>query len=145
MNSIDFLNFAKDIFKKDKPINYRTAINRSYYAAYHVAVNLLEKSNVKIPKSGPGHGEVRKFLGNCGIKALEEAQSKLTNLYSDRIKADYNLANTIVEKKVNALKAILSSENIINTFDQYNSPEKRKKISEGIDIYRQKLKRRPLH
>ena len=139
MDSIDFLNFAKELLKKDKPINYRTAINRSYYAAYHVAVNLLEKSNVRIPKSGPGHGEVRKYLGNCGIKTLEEAQSKLSNLYSDRIKADYRLANKAVEKKVNALKAILSSENLIKIFDLYNSVEKRKIILEGINSYRQKI------
>jgi uncharacterized protein (UPF0332 family) len=139
MDSMDFLNFAKDLLKNDKPINYRTAINRSYYAAYHVAVNLLEKSDVPIPKSGSGHGVVRRYLGNCGIKVIEEAQSKLSNLYSDRIKADYKLTNKAVEKKANAIKAIYSSENIITTFDKYNSKGNRKKMSEGIKDYLQKI------
>jgi len=139
MDPIDFLSVAKDLLKKNKPIYCRTAINRSYYAAYNVAVNLLEKSDVIIPKSGTGHGVVGKYLGNCGIKALEEAQSKLSFLYSDRIKADHRLTNKAVEKKDNALKAVLNSEILIKTFDRYNSKEKRKKILEGIEIYNQKI------
>jgi hypothetical protein len=139
MDPIDFLRLAKDLLNKDKPINCRTAINRSYYAAYNVAVNLVEKSHVIIPKSGAGHGEVGRCLGNCGIKALEEAQSKLLFLHNDRIKADYRLTNKAVEKKDNALKAVLSSEILIKTFDRYNSKQKRKKIFEGIEIYNQKI------
>ncbi len=139
MDPIDFLSVAKDLLKKDKPIYCRTAINRSYYAAYNVAVNLLEKSDVFIPKSGPGHGVVGRYLGNCGIIALEETQSKLSFLYSDRIKADYMMTDKSVEKKDNALKAVLRSEIIIKTFDRYNSKEKRKKILEGIEIYNQKF------
>jgi len=139
MDPIDFLIIGKDLLKKDKPVNCRTAINRSYYAAYNVAVNLLGKSGVIVPKSGAGHGKVGKCLGNCGIKSLEEAQSKLSNLYSDRIKADYRLTNKAVEKKANAFKAVFRSEELIKTFDKYNSKEKRKKISEGIKIYNQKI------
>lgn len=139
MDPKDFLSVAKNLLRKDKPINCRTAINRSYYAAYNVAVNLLEKSNVTIPKSGAGHGKVGRCLGNCGIKALEEAESKLLYLHSDRIKADYRLTDKSVEKKLNALKAILSSENLIKTFAQYNTKEKRRKIFEGIDSYNQKI------
>ncbi len=141
MDPIDFLSVAKDLLnlKKDTPIYCRTAINRSYYAAYNVAVNLLEKSDVTLPKSGPAHGEVSRCLGNCGIQALKEAQSKLTNLYGDRIKADYKLTNKTVEKRANALKAVLSSENLIKTLGQYDSKEKRKKIFEGVEIYNQKL------
>ena len=139
MDPKDFLSVAKDLLKKDKPIYSRTAINRSYYAAYNVAVNLLEKSDVIIPKSGPAHGVVGRYLGNCGIKALEEAQSHLSFLYGNRIKADYRLTDKAVEKKDNALKAILSSEILIKTFDRYNSKEERKKILEGIEIYNQKF------
>ena len=139
MDPRDFLNLANELLKDDKPSNNRTAISRSYYAAYNVAVHLLEKSSANIQKNTSGHGEVKNYLGNCGIKDLEEAQSKLTALHGDRIKADYRLKEYKAEKKDNAVKAVLTSKLIIDTFDRYNSREKRKNLAKGVEIYEQKI------
>lgn len=135
MDPKDFLTIAKDLLKKDEVVNYRTAFNRSYYAAYNMAVILLKKSGVNILENATGHGQVNKYLGNCGISDLKEAQSKLTNLNGDRIRADYRLKNKTVEKKTNAFKAVSNAESIIKTFDRHSSQEKRQKIAEGIKIY----------
>jgi len=139
MDPKDFLVIAKDLLKKDKVVNYRTAFNRSYYAAYNMAVNLLKKSGVRIPENATGHGQVNIYLGNCGIRDLEETQSKLTNLRGDRNKADYKLKDKTVEKRNNAIKAVSNAELIIKTFDLHSSQERRKKIAEGIKIYNKKI------
>ena len=80
MNPRDFLDTAKDLLAKDGPANCRSVFNRSYYAAYNVGVNLLEDSGITITKNAKGHGQVRNYLGNCGIKEIEEAESWVKSL-----------------------------------------------------------------
>jgi len=139
MDPRDFLLVARNLFNNATPGHYRTAINRSYYASYNVAANLLEKSGVRIAKNATGHGEVSKCLGNCGISDLEEAQSKLSILANQRIKADYRLNDSTTEKNANALKAIVTSENLIKMFDSYASNAKKKEIAKGVQKYKSKI------
>lgn len=139
MDPRDFLQIARDILGNDKPANCRTAFNRSYYAAYHVGVELLEQAGVQISRSTQGHQQVKLYFNNCGVKVLEEAQQKLVNLYGDRIKADYRLNHKGVEKIVNAKKALKTSENIIKTFDSFTSNSEKKKIAKGIGNYLKKI------
>jgi hypothetical protein len=141
MDPRDFLQIARDILGNDKPANCRTAFNRSYYAAYHVGVELLEQAGVKISRSAKGHNDVTTFLNNCGEKDLVVAQQKLVNLYNDRIKADYRLNHKSVEKIVNAKKALKTSENIIKTFDSFTSNSEKQKIAKRINNYLNKISR----
>jgi len=140
MDPRDFLQIARDILKNEEPANCRTAFNRSYYAAYHVGVELLEQAGVRIRRNATGHNEVTKFFNNCGIRALEEAQQKLVNLYSDRIKADYRLNHKSVEKIPNARKALKTSENIIRAFDSFAGESGNQEIARGIRKYQGKIK-----
>ncbi len=141
MDPRDFLQIARDILGNDKPANCRTAFNRSYYAAYHVGVELLEQAGVKISQSTEGHNQVKRYFNNCGVNDLVVAQQKLVNLYSDRIKADYRLNHKSVEKIVNAKKALKTSENIIKTFDSFTSNSEKQKIAKRINNYLNKISR----
>ena len=105
MDPRDFVQIARDILGNNVPANCRTAFNRSYYAAYHVGVELIEEAGVKIDRNAQGHNQVTKYFNNCGVNDLVVAQQKLVNLYSDRIKADYRLNHKSVEKIANAKKA----------------------------------------
>ena len=140
MDPRDFLKTAKNLLKNDRPANCRTVFNRSYYAAYNVGVDLLEDSGIRINKNATGHGQVNNYLGNCGVREIEEIQSKLTNLANQRIKADYRLSERTVEKIKNAEKAVMTSEDIIKTFELFYSNTGKKKISNGIKVYNQKIK-----
>ena len=141
MDPRDFLQTARDIIGKDEPANCRTAFNRSYYAAYHVGVELLEQSGVKIDGNAKGHNQVTTYFNNCAVTDLVIAQQKLVNLFSDRIKADYRLQDKSVEKIVNAKKALMISENIIKTFDSFTSKSEKEKIAKGIKNYKEKISR----
>jgi hypothetical protein len=140
MNPRDFLQTAKDLLKSDKPAACRTAFNRSYYAAYNVGVDLLEKSGHKVSRTAKAHNKVTTYLNNCAIQELVEAQQKLVNLYSDRIKADYQLWPSHVEKINNAKLAVKRAEIVIQTFDSYSSASARQRIAKGINSYKHKIK-----
>lgn len=140
MNPKDFLDTARGLLETDSPANCRTVFNRSYYAAYNVGVNLLENAGITIKKSAAGHGEINNYLGNCGIREIEEAQSKLSILASDRIKADYRLNEKAVEKPKNAEKALLRSEGIVEILALYDSNDGKEKILRGVDAYNETIK-----
>lgn len=141
MDPRDFLQIARDLLGNDESANCRTVFNRSYYAAYHVGVELLEQSGFRIYRSAKGHNQVTTYFNNCGVNDLEEAHQKLVNLYSDRIKADYRLNHKSVEKIANAKKALKTSEDIIKTFDSFASKFEKQKIAKGINNYLNKISR----
>ncbi len=100
------------------PENYRTAISRAYYAAFHVGVEALRSIGIR-PSDGPGgHGEVVRCLGACGASDLQEAGIRLKILHSRRRQADYKLSDLNVETRQEADLACLDSKEII---DQVNS------------------------
>ncbi|MBW1614415.1 MAG: HEPN domain-containing protein [Deltaproteobacteria bacterium] len=139
MNPRDFLQIAKDLLKIDKPANCRTVFNRSYYAVYNVAVDLLEAAHVAVTRSAEGHEEVKRYLNNCGIQELKEAQQKIVNLSTNRIRADYRLNEKYVEKIENAEMAVRRAEDIINIFDSHSSKSERGKIAKAVNEYKSKI------
>lgn len=145
MNPRDFLDTAKELLEKDNPANCRSVFNRSYYAAYNVGVNLLEDAGITIKKNASGHGEVSKYLGNCGIREIKEAQSKLSILAGQRIKADYRLSEKVVEKSQNAEKALLTSGKIIEAFTIFSSNDGKEKIFQGVNAYNKTIKSASKH
>ena len=138
MDPRDYLKIARNILKVDKPANCRTAFNRAYYAAYNVAFVYLKGAGMPISTGPGGHGDVNNFFQNCGIGDLKVAYQKLSNLYSDRIHADYHLNKENVEKINNAKMALKKAESIINITDLYFSGSERKKVVKGLNIYKQK-------
>lgn len=139
MNPRDYLQIARNILQVDKPANCRTVFNRSYYAAYNVGFVYLIDAGIHINRGPSGHGEVTRYFQNCGIQDLKEAYQKLSNLYSNKIDADYYLNKKRVEKIDNAKVALKQAESIIKTTDLYSSEPKRKKVVKGINLYKHKI------
>jgi len=107
-----FLEIAKEI-RKFKSIDlegrFRTAIGRSYYAAFLTALEKLRGKGVKFTDDSRIHSDVRDGLYR--IKKSNIA-SKLESLFKIRVDADYKLRSKIDEGKYNS--SIRLSENIIN-------------------------------
>lgn len=89
MNPRDFLQVAVKLSKGGTAAEYRTAISRAYYAAYHVGVEFLRGMDCHISEGPSGHGEVSRDFNNCGDSELSIAGSQLTVLHGKRIIADY--------------------------------------------------------
>jgi hypothetical protein len=76
------------------PAECRTAISRSYYAAYLVAVSFLETLGLR-PRSGPqGHAAVRNGMLASQDPMITKIGSDLDTLHTERNHADYDLTDS---------------------------------------------------
>ncbi len=94
----------------------RSAVSRAYYGAYHEAVALLLKLEVRV---GRNHAEPQRILARIG--ALQTSQL-LAALQSDRIKADYRVELPPVLEQF-AKDRIEAAYDIISQLDALDTPQ----------------------
>lgn len=111
-----YLEIAKEL-RKLKSMNLegrlRTAIGRSYYAAFLTTLEKLRGRGVKFTDDSRIHSDVRD-----GLHRLKKSNiaSKLESLFRMRVDADYKLRTKIDDAKYNS--CIRLSENIINLVNE---------------------------
>jgi len=105
MDGQDFLRIAKKLLKYNTEANWRTSIGRSYYAIFNYLKQECQALHLRISEGPAGHGELKNYLHNCAIDEGIDIGSKIGDLYSQRIIADYKL-----NEKVEAKTAILMFE-----------------------------------
>ena len=76
------------------PAEFRTAISRSYYAVFHLGLDLLDGMGFSIPENPNAHEEVYRHLNNSGDKDLVKVAVKMGDLRTKRIHADYRLSRS---------------------------------------------------
>ena len=76
----------------------RDAISRAYYAAHHVAVELLSFMGIGVCDSGKCHSVTQMGLNNSGEAALVTASVHLGTMYSLRRCADYKMGDPVAGK-----------------------------------------------
>lgn len=95
MNGSDFLPLATRLAAAASEPEWRTAISRAYYAAFHVARQLLEELGFRVPRADRAHAYLTMRLNNCGDVSVQHAASNLHSLRSLRNQADYDLQRPI--------------------------------------------------
>lgn len=117
LDSIEFLNFAKKIIALT-PINeidYRQAISRSYYCAYHQVREKSETLGIPVGAyKGGTHSSLRQTLielrpANTKLKGIA---FRLNNFHMLRVIADYKLEQAVTE--TSALESIQMCEKILS-------------------------------
>jgi len=112
---------------------FRSSINRAYYAAYNVGVEFLRDIGTKVRNSPEGHSDVINGLSYSKDKELEIIGSQLDDLRSDRIKADYRMDNSEIETQGKAKIAISQAIKMIDSMDACKNDLGRKKtVAESI-------------
>lgn len=91
MNARDFLALALHLAQESAESEWRSAVSRAYYAAFHVARELLQQCGFLVPRSERAHAYLWLRLANSGHLATATAGSKLNTLNGDRNRADYDL------------------------------------------------------
>ena len=115
MNERDFLTLARRLAREATEADWRTAIGRAYFAAFHVARNLLEGMGFDVPHADRAHGHLWLRLSNCGDAQIQSAGGRLNVLRSDRNRADYDLWRFIRQNEAD--KCIDLAELIILALD----------------------------
>lgn len=117
MDPRDFHTLAQRLAGSPTAAERRTAIGRSYYAVFNVAAEHLRASGFPIGKGAAAHGEIQKCLSNSGDAGVAAVASDLSDLHSQRNRADYQLDKPDVEKPGTAQAAVALAADLIRALD----------------------------
>jgi uncharacterized protein (UPF0332 family) len=140
MQGEDFLEAAKHLLKTPVEAFYRTAVNRAYYAVFHVINALLVELGFRVSDGPQAHGQLLARVNNCGVPELQSLYSTLYDLYNRRRKADYDLNATRFRAQASAALNVASAGQIITAVKHcQQSQDLRIQIRNGIREYERKI------
>ncbi|HVC93643.1 MAG TPA: HEPN domain-containing protein [Pirellulales bacterium] len=120
-------------------VEWRTAVSRAYYGAFHLASALLESAGGSVPDNPTAHAFVQRRLMECGQEDARQAGSLLKDLHSERRKADYKLKNAKAGTKEFALYSLETAERFCSALAACASAPNLSRIKVGIEEYERKL------
>jgi uncharacterized protein (UPF0332 family) len=91
MHGNDFLTLAARLAGGSTEAEWRTAVSRAYYAAFHAARDALTDMGFAVPRADQAHQYLYHRLNNCGHPQLQQAGRELSTLRWMRNQADYEL------------------------------------------------------
>jgi uncharacterized protein (UPF0332 family) len=91
MNPRAFLDVAFEMLDGANEEHWRSAVSRAYYAAFHVARQLLVRCGFVVPQAQRAHAYLAMRLMNSGHPDLDEAGRGLDELRKARLRADYSM------------------------------------------------------
>ena len=133
MDPREFLTLARQLSLATTESAWRSAISRAYYAAFHVARQLLEDLGFTVPHGDRAHGYLWLRLSNCSEAAVEQAGRDLNDLRRQRNSADYDLARP-VRSGIAQIHEQLATQ-IIRVFESAALEPTRTQITDAMKIY----------
>ena len=95
MTGREFLQLADELAAGTTEAEWRSAVSRAYYAAFHVARDLLTACRFTAPRGDQAHAYLWLRLSNSVDPDLENAGSDLQTLRRNRNRADYDLTRPL--------------------------------------------------
>ena len=91
MTPASLLALAERLALGTDDTDWRSAVSRAYYAAFHVARQLMEQCGFAVPRADRAHRYLSDWLSNCGHRPTIQAGQWLEQLRGHRNEADYDL------------------------------------------------------
>lgn len=133
MNWRDFLLLASRLAAEASEADWRTAVSRAYYAAFHVARRLFADLQFIVPRADQAHQYLVFRLSNSGEAAAEQAGRDLETLRRLRNRADYDEAPALTQPQASA--AVQLAAGIIQGLDAARQDPARTRIRDCMIIY----------
>lgn len=134
MNPHDFLDVADDLLSGEREAWWRSAVSRAYYAAFHVACQLLRGCGFTVPQTEKAHAYAWRRLANCGHAEIQAAGTELNDLRGMRNWADYELDRPLTHP--NAANQVLSASAVIRLLESLpTAPHVLAQITDAIRVY----------
>ncbi len=137
MRARDFLQLAHSLAAGSLEVEWRSAISRAYYGAFHVARTLLLQCGFSVPRGEQAHGFLWLRLANAGNTDVQEAGNDLQHLRHHRNRADYDLGFSL--DQATAIAQVQEAEEIIRTLEDAVRQPTKKQITDAIKIYERKV------
>ncbi|HXG09006.1 MAG TPA: HEPN domain-containing protein [Gemmataceae bacterium] len=133
MNGRDFLTVAKALLNAATEAAWRSAVSRAYYAAFHVARQMMEDLGFTVPRGDRAHAYLWLRLSNCGDVQVQDAGRRLNNLRGQRNHADYDIAVPLLH--ATAAGQVQIAERIIQLLDAATVEPTRSQITNAMIVY----------
>ena len=133
MNWRDFLSLAARLATEATEADWRSAISRAYYAAFHATRHLLADLNFTVPRADRAHQYLIFRLSNCSEPIVEQAGRDLETLRRLRNRADYDEAPSVTQPQ--AIAAVRRAEDVIRHLDSARSDPVRTRIRDAMVAY----------
>jgi uncharacterized protein (UPF0332 family) len=133
MNGRLFLDLANDLLAIPTEQAWRTAVSRAYYAAFHVARQLLRDLGFRAPRADQAHAYLWLRLSNCGDPQIQLAGQRLHDLRSERNRADYDI--DVALPRTGAATQVRIAGQIIQFLDAGQAEPVRTQITDAMRIY----------
>ena len=134
MNPRDLLEVANDLVSGTREADWRSAVSRGYYAAFHVTRQLLALCGFSVPRADQAHAYVWLRLSNAGHPDISQAGLDLADLRSKRNWADYDLDRPVAD--TDAVIWVQTANDIIKLLDQVPAlPHVQQQITDAIKVY----------
>src|SRR5262249_23489096 len=133
MDPREFLTLARQLSLATTESAWRSAISRAYYAAFHVARQLLEDLGFAVPYADRADGYVWLRLSNCGEAVVEQAGRELNDLRRHRNSADYDLARPVRSAIARSREQVATR--IIQILESAALEPTRTQITDAMKIY----------
>jgi uncharacterized protein (UPF0332 family) len=110
----DFQDTAERLARGATEGDWRSAISRTYYAAFHFFRKFFLTHGINVGQGGQSHFNLYTGLANCGYTSVEKLGEQLDLLRTYRAAADYNLSYRI--DQAIALDAVQRSRALVADF-----------------------------
>jgi uncharacterized protein (UPF0332 family) len=129
----DFLSLSTALVNGSTEAEWRSAVSRAYYAAFHVARQLLLGLRFTVPGADRAHGYLWLRLANAGLADVEDAGNRLNALRRERNRADYDGHVLVSQPAARAL--VLRAEEIIRALDAAAVEPVRTQVTDAMKVY----------
>lgn len=134
MDETGFLELADELSTGSRQADWRTAISRAYYAAFHKARSFLGQSGFRVPVAERAHAYLWMRLSNSDHPDVNIAGDNLNRLRSIRNRADYDFNHPLDE--TTAIERVGIATDIVQLLDQLsNEPVILTRVIDAIKIY----------
>src|SRR5262249_17909840 len=134
MNPRDILDVADALITGSKEAEWRSAVSRAYYAAFHVAAGLLRQCGVDGPRGEQAHAYPGLRPANAGHADVGTAGGDLNDLRKLRNWADYDLDQPL--DHFTAFGHVRLADNLIQLLEGVPTVAKvQTQITDAVKVY----------
>lgn len=123
------------------PAQCRTAISRTYYATFHVALEAMDELGIRVPRGPRAHTELQSTWSDIDHPKAREIGASLGDLHSKRISADYRLPENGCEQVFTARVYVELGSALLSSIAQVRMDPTRGELVEAIRKWAQARER----
>jgi hypothetical protein len=134
MDPREFLAVAEEWSVGAREAEWRSAMSRAYYAAFHVAIRMFRRAGFTVPRGDQAHGYVWLRLANAGHPDVITTGNELNELRRDRNRADYDLADPFFQRL--AIGGVTVADRVVQLLETVEStPHVLAQITAAMRVY----------